>query len=449
MKIALSIAGSDPSAGAGIQADIKTFSALGVYGCTALTVLTAQNTRSIVDVSEVSSALLSEQISSILSDMPPNAIKIGIVYSKQIIDIVYRLLKTCKVPIVLDPIFTSSTGAKLICDNAYDSFISELVRLCNIITPNMLEAEKLAGIKIKDKSDSIEAAKRIRRLGARNVIIKGGHFSSSSPLSTDVTDILLDCRGKLTQISNARVKISDIHGSGCNFSAALTAYLAKGTALTDACKMANEYVHNAIKNTFTLGKGLPIVNPIYSIVRDAERYKTLSDLQKAIEQLVTLEGFYRLIPETQTNFVYALSDAMTILDVAGVRGRIVRLDNSSIATSYVQFGTSQHVAAAIIAYMKVNPSFRSAINIRFDKKLLQICKSIWMVEKYDRRKEPYGIKEKEGSTISWGTFLAISRNSKAEVIYHTGEVGKEPMIIVFGKNPPHVIEKIETILKKY
>jgi hydroxymethylpyrimidine/phosphomethylpyrimidine kinase len=308
-----------------------------------------------------------------------------------------------------------------------------------------MEAQKLAGIKINKKNDGIDAARRIKSFGARNVIIKGGHFNFSS----DVIDTLLDHRGKIIQLSNPRIKTKNFHGSGCNFSSALTAYLAKGETIFDSFRKANEHIYNAITNTLNLGKGLPIVNPIYSTYRDAERYHVLTDLQRAVEKLIALDGFYRFIPETQTNFGYALSDANTILDVAAVRGRIVKSVEACVATSYVQFGASRHIAAAIIAYMARNSSFRSAINIRFDKRLLEICKSISIVEEYNRTKEPSQLKMKEGTTVAWGTSFALSKNPRAEIIYHRGDIGKEPMITIFGRSPYEVLEKVISILKKY
>jgi hydroxymethylpyrimidine kinase / phosphomethylpyrimidine kinase / thiamine-phosphate diphosphorylase len=444
LKIALSVAGSDSGAGAGIQADLKTFSALGVYGCTAITAITAQNTRKVAEIFEVSPAVVGQQIRSVMTDMPPDAIKIGMVYSRQTIDAVYRLLKRTKVPIVLDPILAAGTGAKLLRDDAFDSFVSKMMPLCTLVTPNRIEAEKISGMKIRTESDGVDAAKKIRKLGAENVIVKGGHFESAH-----VTDLLLDGRGKVTKITNQRIKIEESHGSGCNFSSAVTAYLAKGAELEDACRMANEYVHVAIKNAVRVGRGLPVTNPLSAIYQDASRYQVLAELQAAVEQVSTFDGFYKLIPETQTNFAYALPSAVDVSEVAGVRGRIVRIGNTAVPASYIEFGASRHMASAIIGYMRVNPAFRSVINIRFNDELVRICKKLFSVTSYDRSKEPKGVKKKEGSSVSWGTLQALSKNSKADVIYHLGDIGKEPMITIFGRNPGEVAAKIKAILKNY
>ena len=442
MKIALSVAGSDSGAGAGIQADLKTFSALGVYGCTAITAITAQNTMNVAEILEVTPAMIGQQIRSVMEDMPPNAIKIGMVYSRPIIDAVHRSLRKSRVPIVLDPILAAGTGTKLLRDNAFDLFISKLVPMSTLITPNRFEAEKLAGIRIRTERDGIEAARRIRRLGAENVIVKGGHFGA-----LNVTDLLLDSKGRLTKLTNPRIRIKESHGSGCNFSSAVTAYLAKGIALEDACKMANEYVHIAIRTAIKVGKGLPITNPLSASYRDANRYQVLAELQKAVGLVSMCDGFYRLIPETQTNFVYALPDAEDLSEVAGVRGRIVKIGNAAVPASYIEFGASRHVASAILAYMRFNPSMRAGINIRFDDRLVKLCRSLFSVSSYDRSKEPKGIKKKEGSSVYWGILHGLRKNPRADVVYHKGDIGKEPMIIIFGKNPTEVAAKIESILK--
>jgi hydroxymethylpyrimidine kinase/phosphomethylpyrimidine kinase len=446
VKIALSIAGSDSGAGAGIQADLKTFSALGVYGCTAITAITAQNTKHVADIFEISPSVVKQQIRSVMMDMRPNAIKIGMVYSTPIIDAIDRSLKktTSKIPIVLDPILAAGTGAKLLRAEAYESFVSKLIPLSTLITPNRMEAEKLADIVIKTENDAIEAARKINKLGAENVIVKGGHFGS-----THVTDLLLYSKGNIMKFTNPRLKIKEIHGSGCNFSSAVTAYLAKGMTLAEACKMANEYVHTAIRNAVEIGRGLPVTNPFSVIYRDVNRYHTLAELQHAAEQVSMLDGFYKLIPETQTNFAYALLNAVDVSDVAAVRGRIIKIENTAAPASYIKFGASSHVASAVIAYMSVNPDFRSAINIRFDERIVDVCKSLFSVASYDRTKEPKKIKRKEGSTVAWGILAALSKNPLADVIYHTGDIGKEPMISLFGRNPTEVVNKIKAILKNY
>ncbi|MCI0559390.1 MAG: bifunctional hydroxymethylpyrimidine kinase/phosphomethylpyrimidine kinase, partial [Nitrososphaera sp.] len=414
------------------------------YCCTAITAITAQNTRRVSRILEIAPAVIEDQIRSVMSDMPLDAIKVGMVYSRQTIETVSRLLKGSKLPVVLDPIFAAGTGTKLLREDAFESLLSDLVPNCSLITPNRMEAEKLAGMRIKSEADGLEAARRIKKLGAANVIIKGGHFGRML-----VTDLLLDSRANVTKFANPRVKLSESHGSGCNFSSAATAYLARGSSMEDACKKANEYVHIAITNAVKIGRGLPVTNPLSTIYQESCRYQVLVELQRAVEELSELDRFCLLIPETQTNFVFALPEAKGASDVAGVRGRIVRIGNTAVPASYIEFGASKHVASSVIAFMGINSAFRSAINIKFDHALVRICKSLFEVSNYDRSREPDSIKLKEGSSVSWGTLQALSKNPRAEVVYHTGDIGKEPMITVYGRRPSDVVIKIKSILKKY
>ena len=442
MKVALSIAGSDCGAGAGIQADLKTFSALGVYGCTAITTITAQNTQNVSGIFEVEPEIIRKQITSIIIDMPPDAIKIGMVYSKQIIETLRKLMKDSNYPLVLDPIITAESGARLLLDNAIESFISKLIPLSILITPNLLEAERLTNTKIESETDAVEAAQIIRKLGAKNVIIKGGCFDTKG----FATDYFLGSKGRSAKFSNPLIDVKVSHGSGCNFSAAVTAFLAKGFNLMESCRLANQYVHNAIKNMLKIGHGIVVINPISRMYHDANCYNTLRELQAVIDKIEVIRIFGKVIPETQANIVFALPDAKTVLDVAGVKGRIVRVDDMARAVSKVEFGASKHVASAVLSYMKFDPTIRSGMNIRFDEKILSVCKSLFEVSDYNRIKEPADVKRKEGKTIFWGIKNALMKNRDAQVIYHKGDIGKEPMVMIFGRAPDEVFDKVKRIL---
>lgn len=442
MKVALSIAGSDSSAGAGVQADLKTFSALGVYGCTAITAITAQNTKKVSRIFEVPVDAIKSQVKALMNDLAPDAIKVGMVYSTEIIKTVTELLSKTKSPIVLDPILVSGSGYSLMQDDSFDPFVKRLIPRCTLVTPNRMEAEKLSGVRIMGDRDAVQAAKKIRAFGAQNVIIKGGHTGKNV-----VTDILLEKSGKITKISNPRIAIRETHGSGCNFSAATAAYLARGFSLEESCAYANEYVHDSIKGTVRVGKGLQVTNPLSLIYRNAQRYATLNELQIAVDKLVGLKGFVHLIPEIASNFVYALSNAASFGDVAAVRGRIVKAGDSAVPVSRIEFGASRHLASAVLACMKTRPVIRSAVNIRYDVKIMRACRLLFQISSYDRSKEPSRIWRREGSSVFWGTNVALAKNPAAEIIYHKGAVGKEPMITVFGRNPIDVLGKVERILR--
>ena len=440
---ALSIAGSDSSGGAGIQADIKTMSALGIYSCTVITAITAQSTSNVDYILPLGAQIIKKQIKSVLSDIPINAIKIGMVYNNEIITAVSHVLKHSKIPIVLDPIISAGTGARLLQKEFVEDFKNKLVPICDVITPNIHEAETLSETKIKTEKDIRNAASKIQELGAKNVIVKGGHFRNDNEI---IVDIILDELGKFTVFKNPRMKIVETHGSGCNFSAAVTSFLALKYPVINACFLANKYVHRSILKTVKIGKGIPVNNPISKMYEESCRYQVIEDLGLAVENLVNMKNFVDLIPETQSNLVYAIPNARRIEDVAGVNGRIVKAGNKSVPTSGIKFGASKHVASSVLEYMKTNQMIRSALNIKNDKNILNTCKKLFTACFYERNLEPRKIKETEGNSIPWGIKMALLKNPDADIIYHSGDVGKEPMIIIFGQGPQDVVEKVKKIL---
>ena len=443
VRAALTIAGSDSSGGAGIQADMKTMSALGIYSCTVITAITAQNTSNVDYILPLDADIIKKQIMSILSDIPIHAIKIGMVYNNVIITAISDILRNLKIPIVLDPIVAAGTGAQLLQREFLSDFKTKLIPICDVVTPNISEAEKLSGVKIKNESDIKKTALKIQKQGAKNVVIKGGHFKNEEMI---IIDTILDEFGKFTVIKNPRMNIVETHGSGCNFSAAVTAFVALKFPVVEACIMANKYVHNSIVNTLKIGKGIPVNNPISTMYEESCKYKVMEELANAVDQLTNMKNFEKLIPETQSNIAYAIPYAKKIEDVAGVNGRIVKVGDRSIPTSGIKFGASRHVASSILEYMKINQLVRSALNIKNDKKILDKCNRLFRVTHYERKLEPKTIKNKEGKSISWGVSQALSKNPDADIIYHTGDMGKEPMIIIFGQNPQEVVDKVKKIL---
>ncbi|MGI0031775.1 MAG: bifunctional hydroxymethylpyrimidine kinase/phosphomethylpyrimidine kinase [Nitrososphaeraceae archaeon] len=443
VRAALTIAGSDSSGGAGIQADMKTMSALGIYSCTVITAITAQNTSNVDYILPLNTDIIKKQIISILSDIPIHAIKIGMVYNNEIITAISDILRNLKIPIVLDPIISAGTGAQLLQREFLSDFKNKLIPICDVVTPNISEAEKLSGIKIKNEMDIKKTALKIQKQGARNVVIKGGHFRNEEMV---IIDTILDEFGKFTVIKNPRMKIVETHGSGCNFSAAVTAFVALKFPIVNACIMANKYVHNSIVNTLKIGKGIPVNNPISTMYDESCKYRVMEELANAVDQLTNIKNFEKLIPETQSNIAYAIPYAKKIEDVAGVNGRIVKVGDRSIPTSGIKFGASRHVASSILEYMKINQLVRSALNIKNDKKILDKCNRLFRVTHYERKLEPKTIKNKEGKSIPWGVSQALSKNPDADIIYHTGDMGKEPMIIIFGQNPQEVVDKVKKIL---
>ena len=250
MKIVLTIAGSDSGGGAGIQADLKTFSALGVYGMSVLTSITAQNTIGVQGIHDLPPEFVGLQIDSVMQDIGTDAAKTGMLSNVQIIKIVSEKVKKYKVKnLVIDPVMIAKGGDRLLKEDAVESLKQDLVPLANVVTPNLSEAEVLSGLKIKNLSDMKEAARKIFRLGAQNVLIKGGHLSSDEAI-----DVLYN--GKIFQEFKAkRFETKNTHGTGCTFSSAIAAELAKGKKVEEAVNIAKKYITIAIKNSLNIGHG--------------------------------------------------------------------------------------------------------------------------------------------------------------------------------------------------
>jgi len=247
---ALTIAGSDSGGGAGIQADLKTFHQLGVYGMSALTAITAQNTLGVAAVYPLSVEAVAQQIEEVLRDIGTDALKTGMLFDAAIITTVAEKIRQHDVKhVVVDPVMVAKGGAKLLQDEAIEALKTQLLPLAMVVTPNLPEAECLTGMTIKDLPDMQEAAVLIHRMGPRYVIVKGGHLEDDQ-----ITDLLYDGE-QFHMFGHQRVHTRHTHGTGCTFSAALTAQLAKGTDIITAVEQAKRFIIQAIATAPQLGGG--------------------------------------------------------------------------------------------------------------------------------------------------------------------------------------------------
>ena len=249
MRTALSIAGSDSSGGAGIQADIKTMTANGVYAMTAITALTAQNTTGVTGIMEVTPEFLAQQLDSIFTDIRPDAVKIGMVSSSALIQVIAEKLKEYKAEnIVVDPVMVATSGSKLICDDAIETLKTCLMPLSSILTPNIPEAEVLAEMKVETEEEMILAAKKISETFHCAVLCKGGHQLN------DANDLLYR-DGEYKWFHGKRIQNPNTHGTGCTLSSAIASNLAKGYSMDESVKRAKDYISEALEAMLDLGKG--------------------------------------------------------------------------------------------------------------------------------------------------------------------------------------------------
>ena len=254
--IALTIAGSDPGGGAGLQADLKTFAALSVYGYSVLTQVIAQNSSRVLDVEPVSAAMVVAQLETVVAECPPGALKTGALTSFKIVKAVALAFEHLKLPPpVVDPVILSSSGAQLLEPKGTRALRKHLIPLARIVTPNIPEAEALTGIQIDTDAALREAARKFIKMGARAVVIKGGHRKDD----TSSSDLFLDHR-RFVVLEAERIPGDGAHGTGCAFSAAIAAYLARGENLEASVRGAKRYVTTALRHSFRLGKGRAILD---------------------------------------------------------------------------------------------------------------------------------------------------------------------------------------------
>jgi len=255
----LIIAGSDSSGGAGIQADIKTVTALGSYAMTAVTAVTLQNTKGVKGIASISAKNLQKQITMVLDDIGADGVKIGMLHNTSLIKCVHKVLKKYRLKnIVLDPVMIAKGGTKLLNNNSIKYLTTLLLPLCDVVTPNIPEAEVLTGYSISNKEDMIKAAKKIISMGAKSVLLKGGHLKNKM-----IFDILVS-KKKIKIFPKRKVKTRNTHGTGCTLSSALTAYLSQKNNIYKSCKFSLRYVDQAILSAPGYGKGFGPLNHLVS-----------------------------------------------------------------------------------------------------------------------------------------------------------------------------------------
>lgn len=425
--IALSIGGSSTTGATGVEADIKTFAALGVHSAVVITAIASQNTKGVQKILYLSPDMISQQMDSVFSDMNVRAVKIGMLGNSGIVKAVLDGLRRWKARnIVLDPVMTAQSDSSWLVKKKSIREMKKMLRFCRIVTPNSLEAEKLSGVRVKSISDAKRAARIIRARGAEAVVIKG---VVEGRVISDVT------LHKKFRIFSKKMIGTGTHGGGCCFSSAMAASLAKGLGIEDAFEAGEKFIHEAIGNSVRIGRGVEAVEPMLK-PRLGERHAVIRDVEAALREVEKCDSFSSIIPEVGTNIVYALPDARSIEDVAGVVGRVRNAMGRPKSLGEVKFGASSHLARAVLKMMEFDSSRRAAVNVRLTEASLEGCRKLGLkISHYDRSEEPLYVERREGSTIPWGIESAVRRaKGIPDAVYHRGEVGKEPSLILFGSS---------------
>ena len=435
----LTIAGSDSGGGAGIQADLKTFTALGVYGTSAITAATAQNTVGVQGIHEIPAENIVLQIESVLTDIGAQAIKTGMLSNVATIVAVSDTLQRYEgIPLVVDPVMVAKSGDALLASNATTILIDRLIPLATVVTPNMDEAQALTGLAVTDVESMKAAAQEIHAMGADAVVVKGGHLEGAA------IDVLYDGDSDSFELFKAeRIDTENTHGTGCTFASAIAAELAKGVAVKQAVATAKCYLHDAICHAMPTGKGHGAVNHAHALYEAAERHNVLNTLAMAVCRLEETPEAGSLVPEVQSNLAMGIPGAKSPADVAAFPGRLVRFHRNIRTISGPEFGASSHIAKIVLTCMRHDPNKRAVMNILYTKEILAACRSLDLfVASFNRKMEPHDVKEREGSSLEWGTEQVIREHDEAvpDIVYDLGDEGKEPMIRIIAADPDKVVD---------
>lgn len=442
---ALTIAGSDSGGGAGIQADLKTFAALGVHGMSAITSITAQNTHQVTRVVDLDPEMVVEQIRVCVDDIGVDSIKTGMLHTSSIIRAVAAELRRTSAPVVVDPVMVAKSGAPLLMPDAVESLKLELLPLATVVTPNAREAERLCGFEVKTVENQVKAAKEIARLGCRTVVVKGGHVQGQK-----VVDVVYH-EGDVVKLEGERIDSKNTHGTGCVFASAIAAHLAHGREIVESVRLAKEFVTDAIRYGLDLGRGAGPVNPVWSTLRKAYMFESCERVRSAAEYLESIEEGGLMCPESMINLVEVVPHGERVEDVIGLSGRIIRVGSRLRVNACPVPGGSKHVASAVVTAHSLDKRFRAGMNVKFDHEFLEAAKSLgFSVSSYDRSREPPSIKSVEGMTIRWGVSEAYkAAGNVTDIIYHVGDYGKEPMILILGFDATDVVKKFHYIFNRY
>lgn len=434
MTTALTIAGSDSGGGAGIQADLKTFQAMGVHGASVLTSLTAQNTLTVSEIFDLPVEFIKAQFAAVREDFDVKAAKTGMLSTKEIIECVAE--NAGSYPLVVDPVMVAQSGGKLLKDDAVLALENLLLPKATIVTPNIPEAEVLSGIEITGLGDIKEACKIISKHGC-SVVVKGGHSKGDEAI-----DILYH-DGDFHKFSSKRIG-EGVHGSGCAFASAIAAGIAKGEDISTAVGGAKSFITRAIATAYSPGKGPRVANPGGKPIATDDEHPIIKELRDVVAKIERTD-FYKVTPEVGSNIAYAQKGAKTLEEVAAIEGRMVKVGGKVFAVGDIVFGGSKHVATIVLAVMHFDQTFRCTMNIKYTESTLDACKRLgFSISDFNREEEP-----REKSTMEWGTIEAIKKIGFApDVIYDKGSVGKEPMIRIIGKTPLEVFEKLKRILNE-
>lgn len=432
MRCALSIAGSDSVGGAGIQADVKAMGSLGVHACTVITAVTAQNTQAVERTYPIPIDMIQDQMNAVLRDTDIKAIKTGMLYSPEIVELVADMLEDHDMPLIIDPVMIAGVGDSLATSDLARSIKKDLMPLCELITPNKYEAEVLARMKIENENDAKLACELIGKEGS-SVLLKGGHMSGKT-----VVDYLY-LSSEFTKLERPRLERAG-HGGGCTLSAYITAHMAKSVDIMNSVLRSRDLIQESIASMYVIGKGDKCVNPMIKMQDDTPKFHILDEVDAAADVLVNMIPA-SWVPAAGMNIAYSLPDPAGPEDIAAIDRRITFHNGSIRKNGKARFGAAEQTSYLLLSVIKFDPEIRASMNLDYSEELMGVMEEVgFSIETLDRKKH----KDDRLGVIAANTIKTAKK--VPDVFLDKGTGRKDMMIRLMGKTPAGLLEKLELIL---
>ncbi len=460
-QFCLTIAGADPTSSAGIQADIRTFDRCGIHAFSVITAVTSQTTKEFFEFKTLSD-MLDSQLNAILSHYPVNHVKVGMIPDVDALDIIIKYILKYKLSVIYDPVTISSAGKRLSLEGLEQEIESKLFPIVRIITPNLSEASIYSGIDLSDVSfsDTLLLRKACDILlsklytGSRKsnqekaVIVKNALSTRETimdfSLVNKTTEKGLEKQFRKWEKPKVRF-MGNVHGTGCVFSSALTAYLSLDNGIEESIYLAETF----FDEKFLKFVELPDEGKILDLTEPEDRRKVIDQVKEVYNHISKDKRFAKIIPEVRLNISCSLPQAESREDIAGIEGRVTIINGFPQACGEIRFGVSDHTARLILAAKEFDNSINLAINLKYKDKYITSIQENTKLFTYEfvRVSQPDEIREKEHSTMQWLIKESVERTGKVpEIVWDKGAIGKEPIIRVFAENSQDLISKLNIII---
>ncbi len=459
--ICLTIAGADPTSGAGFQADIRTFDRCGVHPFSVITAITYQTATKFYGYKSLSD-ILDKQLDTVLTAYPIKYVKIGMIPDVKALDIIVDFIKKYNLNVILDTVSVSSAGERLSSERLELEIERILFPYAKVITPNIVEAAFYSNRNLSnDKEKDIESIKEVAEIllnklyinkesqhNEKAVVIKGIKNNRDNILDLALmnkrTNGLMQREFQIFKKKKVIFK-GNVHGTGCVFSSAIAAFLARDCSLNDAIIKAEEFFDNKFQSFIEL----PDNGKLIDLTITDERFTVINQIKEIYNIISQSKNFSLLIPEVRMNISGSLTDAVTKEDIAGIEGRITIVNGFPKASGEIKFGVSDHTARLILSAKKFDNSINFVMNLKYDPNWITLIEEYTDLELKEiiREEQPEEIKKKEFSTMQWLIKESIDKIGKIpDIIWDKGAIGKEPMMRLFGKNSKDMIIKLKIIV---